>query len=83
MLERLRRSAMVLTEIENAALQLTERERAVLAEHLLDSLGDDSTGLNEERWIAEAERRYREYKAGRLQARSADDAFRDAYRALE
>jgi len=46
-------------------------------------LGDDVTGLNEERWIAEAERCYQEYKAGRLEARAADDVFRDAYRALE
>jgi len=74
---------MSLTEIEDAALRLTERERAILAEHLLDSLGGDATSPNEERWIEEAERRYQEYKAGRLTARGADGVFRDAYRALE
>ncbi|HPO17109.1 MAG TPA: addiction module protein [Candidatus Hydrogenedentes bacterium] len=74
---------MSLTQIEDEALKLTEQERAILAERLLDSLDGDSAGLNEERWLDEAERRYRAYKAGQLSARPAEEVFRDAYRCLK
>ncbi len=75
---------MSLAQIEDEALKLTEQERAILAEHLLNSLGDDIRDLNnEERWLDEAEYRYREYKAGRLSARSAEDVFENAYRGME
>lgn len=74
---------MILTQVEQEALKLSEKERAVLAELLLCSLGDDTTGLNEESWHEEAERRYEEYKAGRITCRPADDVFQDAYRKLE
>ena len=40
---------MSLTQIENEALKLTEQERATLAEHLLNGLGEDARDLNEER----------------------------------
>jgi putative addiction module component (TIGR02574 family) len=45
------------TQIENEALKLSARERACLAERLLESLGEDPQDLNEDRWIEEAERR--------------------------
>jgi hypothetical protein len=40
---------MNFTEIENEALRLSEQERAILAEHLLSSLGGEETDLNEKR----------------------------------
>ena len=73
--------AMSFTEIEHEALRLSEQERALLAEHLLSSLGDGS-GLNEQLWLEEAERRYGEYLAGAMPARVAEEVFRDAYRKL-
>ena len=74
---------MCFTEIENEALQLSEKERARLAERLLSSLGGDVTGLNEQLWLEEAERRYEEYRRGAMPARVAEEVFRDAYRKLE
>ena len=73
---------MILNQVEQDALSLPEKERALLAERLLCSLGDETADLNEERWIQEAERRYEEYKAGRMTARPAEDVFQDAYRKL-
>ena len=73
---------MSFAEIENEALQLSEQERARLAERLLSSLGENTTGLNEELWLEEAERRYEEYRRGTMPARAAEDVFRDAYRKL-
>lgn len=74
---------MVLAQIEQEALRLPEKERAVLAEHLLSSLGDEATAANEERWIEEAERRYQQFRDGKITARPAEEVFEDAYRKLE
>ena len=74
---------MSFTEIENEALRLSEQERALLAEHLLSSLGGEETGLNEKRWLEEAERRYEEYRAGTMPSRVAEEVFRNAHRNLD
>ncbi|MBM4049754.1 MAG: addiction module protein [Planctomycetes bacterium] len=69
-------------KVEAQALKLPLRERAALAEHLIASLDDlDDTEI-ERLWVEEAERRYREYKKGRISARPAEDVFRDAYRRI-
>jgi len=73
---------MSFTEIENEALQLSQEERALLAEHLLSSLDEGQTGLYEELWLEEAERRIAAYRAGTMTARPAEDVFRDAHRKL-
>ena len=73
---------MSFTEIENEALRLTEQERAMLAEHLLASLDEGATGLNEELWLDEAERRLEEYRAGKTTAFTAEEVFNDARRML-
>lgn len=70
---------MDLFRVEQEALALPENERALLAEHLLSGLAEDKAEYDDERWIAEAERRHQEYKAGRLTARSADEVFQDAF----
>jgi len=72
-----------LKEFEKRALQLSLRERALLAEHLIASLDKTDDAETEQLWIEEAERRYREYKAGRISARPAEDALRDARASLE
>ncbi len=49
----------------DAALGLTRESRAALAKQLLESLDEPSTGELGDGWIAEAERRYQELRAGR------------------
>ena len=73
---------MALRQVEQEALNLPEKERALLAERLLCSLDNETPDFNEERWLQEAERRYEEYKAGRMTARPAEDVFEDANRKL-
>ena len=62
-------------EIENELMELSLKERALLAEHLIGSLeqGDDIDV--EEEWLLEAERRYQRYRAGKTQARPAEQVF--------
>lgn len=67
-----------LAEIEEEVLQLPERDRAALAEHLLLSLmpGEDVDAENE--WLQEAERRYQAYREGRIKSRTADLVIQEA-----
>lgn len=69
-----------LENIERQAMGLPIRQRAMLAEHLLASLDEADFAENERMWLEEADRRYREYKAGRIAARpyeAAMDAARE------
>ena len=63
------------TEIATEALQLSASERAALASELLASLDNISEEENEQLWLEEAERRYSEYKAGRIKAVPAEEVF--------
>ncbi|MBI5233215.1 MAG: addiction module protein [Deltaproteobacteria bacterium] len=70
-------------EIEEEALRLPSHERALLAEHLIYSL-DEEEDLNADRlWIEEAQRRYQEYKQGKVKAISAELVFKEARSKLE
>ena len=69
---------MKVQEIEKEALRLSSHERALLAEHLIGSLETDTDPDAERYWIEEAERRYAEYKAGRVKAIPSDQVFKDA-----
>ncbi len=64
-------------KIEKEALQLTSRERAILAERLLHSLDDEEDADVERAWVEEAERRYKEFKQGNTTARSIDEVLRE------
>ena len=68
-----------LGKIEEAALTLSVEERARLAMDLIKSLDNYDDPEAEELWIREAERRYQEYREGKLQGRPADDVYRDAF----
>jgi len=68
-----------LGQIEEAALTLSAEERARLAMDLIKSLDNYDDPEAEELWIREAERRYQEYREGKLQGRPADDVYRDAF----
>ncbi len=65
-------------EIEREALRLDPHERALLAEHLIDSLDAEEDPEAERLWIEEAERRYKEYKAGGVNAKPAETVLREA-----
>jgi len=69
-------------ECEAEALKLPPAERASLAERLIASLDELSDKQNEQLWLNEADRRYREYKNGSISARSAEDVLRDARAAI-
>lgn len=70
-------------EIEHEALNLPVQDRALLAEHLINS-PDTAEDLEAEKlWIDEAERRYREYKAGKVKSKPAKQVFKEAYSKLK
>jgi putative addiction module component (TIGR02574 family) len=66
---------LVLEEIEKQAMQLSEKERGVLAEKLLQSLGGSSLTDVDEAWIQEAERRYNNYLHGKTSAIPGEKIF--------
>jgi putative addiction module component (TIGR02574 family) len=67
-----------LKQCEAHALKLAPKERAILAEHLISSLDSLEGPENENQWVEEADRRYKEYRNGRISARSAHDVLKDA-----
>jgi hypothetical protein len=69
---------MSIDELEAAALRLEPKDRARLAERLLDSLEALSPEENDRLWAEEAQRRADAVEAGVLSSRLADDVFRDA-----
>jgi putative addiction module component (TIGR02574 family) len=64
-----------LKDIAAEVLELPLTARAELASQLLKSLDDLSEEENEQLWAQEAERRYAEYKAGRIEAVPAEAVF--------
>jgi putative addiction module component (TIGR02574 family) len=75
--------ASELKTCEKMALGLPLRQRARLVEHLLASIDQPRESENEELWAEEAHRRYVGYKNGRISARPAADAIRDARRKIQ
>jgi putative addiction module component (TIGR02574 family) len=69
---------MNLPEIEREALDLSEEERAELAQKLLLSLDSPSDSEISEDWVAEASRRARELDEGLVQPISAEEVRRKA-----
>jgi putative addiction module component (TIGR02574 family) len=67
-----------LKDVENQVAQLTEDDRIRLVEQLIRSLDSGEDVDAEEAWLNEAERRYQDYRAGKLASRSADAVFEDA-----
>ena len=69
-----------LNEILRAALSLDVRDRARLAEQLLASLDSLTEDEVERLWADEAERRLREFRAGRVSAVPAEEVAQKAQR---
>lgn len=72
-----------LMECEAQALKLPPTDRAALAERLIASLDNLNEQQNEQLWIDEADRRYREYKSVNITARSAEEVLSDARVAIK
>jgi putative addiction module component (TIGR02574 family) len=72
-----------LIEFEAQALKLPPTDRAALAERLIASLDNLNEQQNEQLWIDEADRRYREYKSGSITARTAEAVLSDARDAIK
>ncbi len=70
-------------EIEEEALRLPSSHRAQLAEYLIKSLDEDEDPEAEKLWVEEADRRYQEYKKGKIKAKSAERVFKEARSKLE
>lgn len=70
-------------EIEEEALRLTSHDRALLAEHLINSLDDKEDPEAERLWVEETERRYKAYKEGKIKAKPAELVFKEARTKLE
>jgi putative addiction module component (TIGR02574 family) len=62
-------------EIIGAALSLPASERAMLANHLLESLGAPDQGAIDNMWAAEAEKRVTQLKLNQVQAIPAEEVF--------
>jgi putative addiction module component (TIGR02574 family) len=71
-----------LDELEREVLQLPERDRARLAEHLLSSLVPGEDVDAEDQWLDEAERRYQAFREGKIGSRPADQVIKDARKKL-
>jgi len=74
--------ARTFSDIESEAMQLSRQERALLVERLLTTLDFGEDVNAEELWLQEAERRYQEYRAGRLASKPAEQVFEDAKKRL-
>ena len=67
-----------LKKCKDQALKLPPEERALLAEHLIESLDSLDEAGNELLCLEEAKRRYKAYKNGDIPARPAGEVLRDA-----
>ena len=65
-------------EIEEEVLRLPSCERAQLAEHLVSSLDEEEDPEAEKLWIEEAERRYQEYRKGKVKSKPSEKVFKEA-----
>ena len=75
--------ASKIEQIEHDLMKLPRQERAFLADRLLSSLDEEVLNEVDAAWIAEAERRFEEYKSGKGQVVSAQDVFTEADRVLK
>ena len=69
-------------ELEKDALTLPQPERARLIERLLASLDTSQDEDVEELWIAEAERRYQQYRLGAIKGKPAGAVFENAVKQM-
>jgi putative addiction module component (TIGR02574 family) len=74
--------ARLARELESQALKLSRKERARLAQRLISSLDEKLEADTERLWLAEAERRLAELKAGKVVGIRAEKVLRKVRSAL-
>ena len=72
-----------LDQCEKMAMELPLRERARLIEDLVKTLDDIDENECEELWMAEADRRYNEYKKENISAKSSEESVQAVRKNLE
>ena len=72
-----------LEKCEQQAKHLPLQERALLIKRLIEGLDELDEQDLERLWLQEASRRFQEFKAGNIKARSSADVFRDARARLQ
>ena len=70
--------ALTLEQCETESLLLTQRERALLAEQLLESLDDADSTRFDHQWAIEADKRYCSYQNGTSTTRPSDLVVQEA-----
>jgi len=75
--------ATTLKQCEENAKKLPLQERALLIKRLIEGLDDLDEQNLERLWVQEASRRFKEFEAGNIKARPAEDVFRDARTRLQ
>jgi len=75
--------ATELEQCEQYAKKLPLQERAVLIRRLIEGLDELDEQNLEQLWVQEAARRFNEFKAGNIEARPAENVFRDARTRLQ
>ena len=75
--------AATIKQLEQALLKLSKQERAFLADRLLSSLDGEVLSEVDAVWVAEAERRFQEYKSAKRQVLSAQAVFTEAERVMK
>lgn len=72
----------IIKELEDKALQLSPQEREELAGSILRSLDDSPLTPVDEAWVAEAEKRFGDFKAGKTRGIPGDQAIEQIRREL-
>ncbi len=72
-----------LQKIQEDAMKLSSKERALLAKCLIESLDQAKEEEIEQLWLDEAERRLAAHAQGSIPTRSASQVFSEAYESLQ
>lgn len=67
-----------LKDLEDRITQLLPEDRSRLIQDLIGSLDTGEDVDAEGTWLAVAEQRYQDYRAGKLTSKSADELFEEA-----
>ncbi|MFC1849267.1 addiction module protein [candidate division CSSED10-310 bacterium] len=73
---------LTIEEIEEKILNLPIKDRARLAERLIASLEIIEDQRVEHLWLIEAEKRLKEYRAGNIDSRPAQEALHEALKKI-
>ncbi len=71
------------SDIEKEIMAFSDKERALMAQHILQTLDEGQDEDAEQVWLQEAEHRYDDYKKGLIQSISAEAAFAEARQRLK